>query len=383
MGVKGYLLICITDLFSLSLKSSPVPCALVNFPCGEATTVSIIPSGGIPLNGQSSVYSRVPFWYTRSMQLPKKRLFFRYAINLCLIGIAFWGGARLYFELTDGFSIANIRSNGTDDVYVQLPALNQEERLRIEAIFKQPFRYFGKGCQSYAFVSNDGHYVLKFLKYKHFHRDPWVRWLTFIPPVEQYQRHKMAQKKEKLEKLLGSWKIAYEQMPQETGVIYVHLKNSQQLQQEAVIIDKLGIAHPLNVNQYEFLLQKRANLLCPTLNQMMADRREQEAKELIDKLLAMLVSEHQLGVIDHDYALMQNTGVLEGCPLHIDVGQFECDEQLKEPEMAVQQLFDQTYKFRLWLQKYYPELRRHLDERLYQFMGDALYQLTPRPKVKA
>ncbi|MFQ5730237.1 MAG: hypothetical protein ACE5GN_07740, partial [Waddliaceae bacterium] len=83
---------------------------------------------------------------------------------------------------------------------------------------------------------------------------------------------------------------------------------------------------------------------------------------------------------DNDHALMQNTGVLEGLPVHVDVGQFVKNEAMKDSAIYNQELFNKTYKFRIWLQDKYPELLSYLDAELHHEMGDIFYQLKYIPK---
>ena len=61
----------------------------------------------------------------------------------------------------------------------------------------------------------------------------------------------------------------------------------------------------------------------------------------------MLVSEYRRGFADNDHATVQNTGVLDGRPIHIDVGQFVRNERVKEPRLFHQELFNKTWKFQL------------------------------------
>lgn len=305
------------------------------------------------------------------MKLVKRSL-----ILACLF-LLIYGTGRLYYAVTAGFTIGNITYDLAYDSRWEMTPQSQEEASKLEAILQQPYHYLGKGCQSYVFASEDGRYVLKFFKYQRFRPQAWLDYVTFIPGIERIRQEKIERKRKKLEGVFTSWKIAYEALRPETGVVFVHLNKSDK--QPFVIYDKMGWKHSLNLGDYEFLLQRKAKLLCPTLDDFMAQGKVSEAKQLIDRLVQMILSEYQRGFADNDHALMQNTGVLDGRPVHIDVGQFVQNEKVKDSKVSNQELFNKTWKFRIWLGEHHPALARHLELTLRQAIGDdAFSALKPR-----
>ena len=302
---------------------------------------------------------------------------FRYLLVSILLLGAVYGIGRLYYQVTGGFTEGNIASNYSYDPRWDVAPLTPEKKDEVQTILSQPFHYLGKGCQSYVFVSEDGHYVIKFFKYQRFRPQAWLDYLTFLPYVEDYRLRKIAKKKNKLENVYSSWKIAYEKLQPETGVIYVHLNKSDDWKLSLLAYDKMGLTHHLDIDEHEFLVQKRAEMLCPTIDRLMAEGKSTEAQLLLDRLLAMILSEYNRGYADNDHALMQNTGVYNGYPVHIDVGQFIYNPLVKDPKVYHQELFSKMFKFRLWLEKKYPDLKKHLDTKLYELMGDKLQTLKP------
>jgi hypothetical protein len=99
-------------------------------------------------------------------------------------------------------------------------------------------------------------------------------------------------------------------------------------------------------------------------------------------LLLMLTTEYYSGYADNDHALMQNTGVFEGRPVHIDVGQFVKEDTIKNPSVYQQELFNKTWKFRNWLRKKHPELLAHIDHELVKELGNQFYSLQFIPKER-
>ncbi|MCE5316190.1 MAG: hypothetical protein LLG04_02350 [Parachlamydia sp.] len=313
------------------------------------------------------------------------RKYIKYLVLLALVWALAYGVGRIYYRTTGGFTISNITYDLPYDARWEMRSPDEDEAHAVEAILHQPFHYLGKGCQSYVFVSEDNRYVLKFFKYQRFRPKAWLPYMTFIPGMEGYLQSKSECKKRKLESVFSSWKIAYEDLLPETGVLFVHLNKTQlnmtkgQREKPFVIYDKMGWEHSLNLNDYEYLLQRKAKLLCPTLDGLMAQGKVYEAKQLLDRLIQMLLSEYHRGYADNDHALMQNTGVLDGRPVHIDVGQFVKNDKVRDPEVYNHELFNKTWKFRKWLSENHPELASHLEMLLRQVMGDEAFSaLKPR-----
>lgn len=301
-------------------------------------------------------------------------------VYLLLILIVLYGAGRLYFQVTGGFTVSNITGMpAMDKIAIQEPS--SIELRRIDTALSQPFKYLGKGCQSYVFESADSLYVLKFLKLQRFKTQPYLDLFAFLPPVEIYQAKKSAQKKEKLATLLASWKIAYEDLPSETGVVYFHLPERSALDKKIRIIDKAGFSHEVDTRETAFLLQRKASMLCPVIARYMDEKEVDKAKEVLNQLIAHLVAEYRSGFGDNDHALMQNTGVLDGSPIHIDVGQLSQEERFKVPKVYHEELFSKTYKFRIWLSKRYPELERHLYMLLESVIGPEIATLKPKLKT--
>lgn len=304
--------------------------------------------------------------------------FFRALLWTCIFIAVVYGVGRLYYRLTGGFTEGNITYNLPYDPRWDILPLSEEEKEQVKAILGQEFTYLGKGCQSYVFKSKDDKYVLKFFKYQRFRPQAWLDYATFIPGIQEYRQDKIEKKKTKLESVFTSWKIAYEKLRPETGVVFVHLNKTQNLNQPITLYDKLGLKHVLNLDDYEFLVQKKAELLCPTLEKMVAENRLKDARLLIDRLLYLVISEYQRGYADNDHALMQNTGVYENQPIHIDVGQFVFNRKIQNRSLANQELFNKTWKFHRWLERNAPPLAIHLKMRLQEIIGGEYSLLKPR-----
>jgi len=305
-----------------------------------------------------------------------KRLIKRLLLAFALL-TSVYGGGRLYYSITDGFVESNIHNDQPYEARWELPPLNEEEKALITEILSQDFYYLGKGCQSYVFQSNDDKYVIKFFKYQRMRPQFWLEYLAFIPQVNSYIQKKALSKKEKLDTAYASWKLAYEDLKEESGVLYVHFNKKAIWQQEIALHDKMGTKHLLMLDNLEFMIQKKGEMLCDVLIRHKQNNSLPDAFAIVDNLVEVLISEYQRGYADNDHALMQNTGVFAGAPMHIDVGQFIKNSIVKTPDVYKQELFNKMWKFRLWLDSELPEVKAHLDAHLEMVIGPEFSAMQP------
>lgn len=307
----------------------------------------------------------------KNKKIIKWMLFIVLAILLC------FGIGKLYYFLTAGFSIRQITSDLSYNPEWETHPLSSSEKKEVNTALDQEYTYLGKGCQSYVFASEDGNYVIKFLKHQHFRPQRWINLFTFIPSINEYQQTSKDVKRQKLEKLFIGCKIAFEDLKSETGIIYVHLNKSNNWKKTLTIVDRLGFKHHLDVDRMEFILQHRAKMFADTIIDFMEQSSQKEAELLIDRLLVMLISEYQRGIADNDHALMQNTGVLNGRPIHIDIGQFIHNQTVQDPVIYKKEVFDKTFLFHQWLKTHYPTLSDHLKNRLLALIGPDYFFIVP------
>lgn len=289
----------------------------------------------------------------------------------------FYGFSILYYQATEGFALKHIRSDFSFDVRWQTRTLSETEENLSDHILSQKFSYLGKGCQSYVFESEDGKYVLKFFKYQRLKEREWLKKFSFIPFIDAYQLKKNRRKCAKREGVFKSWKLAFDHLSQETGVVYVHLNKSDHLRRTVHIVDKVGVSYFLSMDDYEFMIQKKAQMLCDEIDASLKHNNINYVNNLLKTLIDQVLSEYRRGFADNDHALMQNTGVFEGEPIHVDVGQFVQNDQVKNPTFYLQELYTKTYKFRLWLREKHPNLCDAFEEHLESVIGEDFSKMKP------
>jgi hypothetical protein len=222
-------------------------------------------------------------------------------------------------KATDGFSLNKISSSDAPE----LSSLG-DEALAVE-VLQQPFFYLGKGGQSYAFASADGQYVLKFF---HNRPNPFV-------PRSSYK----AKKYRKLQRAFEGYHLVYKELGERSGLLFLHLNNIPFQKLPVTLVDKLNIAHSVDLNTLEFVLQKKAESVESYLKQ-----HPQEGLQAMRDFFQTLAA-HQIA--DEDPRSYANMGF---------VGQ---DAVLCDPGRCVKkQAATQSFspKFEQWLSQHFPEL---------------------------
>jgi hypothetical protein len=273
---------------------------------------------------------------------------------------------RFCHKQTDGFAIEKISSSLT--YHPEWAAESKETPAHIASILSQPFTYLGKGAQSYVFESEDKKYVLKFFRHSHM-RPPL--WTSLGLPLPRRQK-KIDTSWSKLNKDFRSYKIAFEELKEETGLIYLHLNKTDHLKQKVSILDKLGIRHELEIDEMEFLLQRKATLLYPQLKKWIDERDINQAKTGLSSLIELLALRFEKGIYDKDPDLNTNFGFCRNRAIQIDVGRFKKDPAMCDREVCHHSLIRITDHLKQWLDGCCPELSQYLQEQIRETAQNSL-----------
>lgn len=279
---------------------------------------------------------------------------------LCIcIPFVIWGIERFCHHKTAGFTVWRVSSDlPFNSQWEVIPS--PEETEATKHILDQSFSYLGRGAQSYAFLSEDGQYVLKFFQY--YRMRPPI-WAPLVP--SSFSKEKVARRTSLLHQDFDSYKIAFENLKVETGLVYLHLnKTNHFLNKKTKIIDRLGIVHTIDMDQMEFLLQKKADLAYPTIKKLMSED-EEKAKQAIDNLLELIITRCHKGIFDKDADLSTNFGFCQEKAVQIDAGRFRWDSTRTQYEVTKADLLHSAGPFKKWLiENQFNTLADHLDEKI-------------------
>lgn len=274
---------------------------------------------------------------------------------IALIIVMSYGLSRVYFRLTDDFRLANIKYEMPYHPEWEIAPHAPQEQQKLDGILNQTFYYIGKGAQSYAFVSEDQKYVIKFFKFKHRYQKLTIRMLPSIPPFKEYKLKNAAKKQRKLLTPFKGYKLAYDLHKEGSGLVTIHLNPTTHLNKTVKVRDKIGIKRYIELDPHVFIIQEKATVTAHLFHQHLKKGDIQTTKHWIRKIIDHHVEEYQKGLYDKDHSVMKNMGFVADRPIRIDVGMFQYDERMKQPEAQKEDLKIITTTIEKWFQQHYPQ----------------------------
>jgi hypothetical protein len=262
----------------------------------------------------------------------------------------------------------NHREFGTKDFYHPFMLGLQEriapsEEVKKEAleILNQPFTYLSYGGQSTVYESLDKKYVIKFfnprmvIKENWFHQFAKLRRLNSLKWITNtYFRQKL-----RLKKYFLRYELAFKDLKEETGLVYVHLDPSTALSQTMVLTDKEGNPHQFNLDAYPFVLQKKVELTMHHLDRLLKNGDVNGAKEGVKQIYELFLSRAQKGYTDRLQTLHKNYGFFEGRAVQLDVGRIRKIPAISEnPQKEMERIISNITPSLA----HYPELASVLEE---------------------
>ncbi len=256
---------------------------------------------------------------------------------------------------TDGFKICKISSNVSFHPQLAVKPAQPDELILAKQALAQPFSYLAKGSQTFVFLSEDQNYVIKLIRYNHIRPSLWDR-LT--------SKEKCAALDSKLQRDFTSYKIAYEQLKEETGLVFLHLSKTDYLHQKLTLVDKIGIAHTLDLDHTDFILQKRVQPFYPYLKNLMDKNKEEDAKIVLSHLVSLLFNQYKKGIINTDVDLFKNFGCLDKQAVELDIGSLRQDIPSHDIKQYQEEILKVTDCLHNKLSQEFPSLDSHLLQEL-------------------
>jgi hypothetical protein len=233
---------------------------------------------------------------------------------------------RFCHEATGTFSLYKITLNRPEDPTWNDPSQHPPS-------LNEPFTFLGHGNESFAFLSADKKTVLKVFKLQ-FLRPAYFKEMVRAPLAE-WPETLVRARKARLDRTFSSIKIAYDLLREETALEYVHLTPTTHFTKPLILIDKLGISHTLDPNSLKFVLQKKADLVFPTLDVLVSQKKYDAVQAHVDSLLNLIEKRAALGIVDRDATLGTNFGFIDGKAVEIDIGSFSFGPTDPEKERAL------------------------------------------------
>jgi hypothetical protein len=228
----------------------------------------------------------------------------------------------------------------------------------------QSFYYLGGGVQCYAFLGEDQETVLKL--YKHHHMGLSTDLCKKILPL-RFKTSLLARREKRMSHIFQSGQIAQDLLSEGTGTTFLHISKEPMGLGKTILYDKLGIAHEVDLDQTDFLIQKRADPAGTYLHALLKERRVDEAIAAMRDLCGLIKARSQKGIKNKDGNVIENCGFLAKQPIELDVGSFVYRQKSVHPDPHSKAAFRATLQLLGWVKKHYPEhLTRCAEELLHE-----------------
>jgi hypothetical protein len=242
-----------------------------------------------------------------SYQILRGKRFWGLGVFFALI---LWGSYWAYQHKALGFSVAKITSTFSNDGSLGIEEPSGRDLDQLRTALRQKYKFLAVGSQSYAFVSEDGKYVIKFFRMKH-----------LIPRIsDAWNKGRIEYQRENLLSIFKAHKMAYDEYRKDAGLVYIHLNRSGHLETKLTVSDVLGRSHVIDLDQTEFVLQEKAELIFTRLKKLVKQRDKSGVQSAIAAVMDLVKRRIDQGIADHDKAVKHNYGFVGDRPVQLDIG---------------------------------------------------------------
>ena len=248
----------------------------------------------------------------------------------------------VHFSFDTNLHLTNITSTIPYRAEWAIKPLEEPDISKVTEILQQPFSYLNEGGQAYAFASADQKYVLKLFKFKRFRPSLSVSLLPPIFPFKAYRERHITKRYNKLLTAFNSYKIAYESLRQESGLIFVQL-NYAHAPQIITLIDKSKRKISVDLANISYILQEKGEMFSHVLTRILNRGDRQVAQQRISQLFDLYLSEYNKGIYDLDLGVVHNIGFIEDKIFHLDAGKLIHDERIKDGEFREKKINRNSY----------------------------------------
>lgn len=273
------------------------------------------------------------------------------------------------YRFKGGYSLSKIISQQPHQI---LWSARPEVFEKIVHLLDQPFTYAGSGGTSFAFLGKDGNTILKLFKHQHLQAPSWLFAFSFPGMGELFRLEKILYREAKhhhkrIKFFFTSCAIAYDELKNETGLLFLALHKDPRYKKTVTLIDRLGSSLQVDLSQTEFAIQRRAIPLLEHLQILIDQGHILNAQQALESLVSLLAKRSSKGIADRDPHLSLNFGFIENQAVEFDIGSFSKEPHLSTASEVKKELFFATYELRQWLQDRSPMLQEHLCRLIAEF----------------
>ena len=226
---------------------------------------------------------------------------------------------RLYHFLTDGFSLHRIsHSTPSPSPFNETILFDPTMRKEIDEALLQDFHYLDSGSQCFVFVSQDSNYVLKFFKHHRWRLSSLEQLWLSLPLCKEIKEKKLNKKYNSHVDTYKSYCTSFEKFRKKTGLLLIHLSTGGKEFPVVTIQDRIYRRHRIPLNNFTFLLQRRATPMTQYIAQ--CGRDTEKIRRLIVEYINLIEERAILGYLNKDPSFARNFGVSNDSLVEIDIG---------------------------------------------------------------
>lgn len=192
----------------------------------------------------------------------------------------------------------------------------------LQDIVSQKFSYLASGRQSFAFVSEDGKWVLKILNQSRFDLPEILRKM----PMPRWLKEKRKRRKARVSNFFASYKLASQKLKEECALIYAHFDDS--FFPSVILKDPIGYKHQIDLSHCWFVIQKKLDPIKSTL--LEAEKDPIRWKKRVSSFFDLISARCLKGIVDDDLNVEGNIGYLDDTAYLLDPGRLFLDQKVKE-----------------------------------------------------
>lgn len=255
---------------------------------------------------------------------------FRYLIFSVLGILGLMGGHLVYLYNHREFSPPAFRHPYILKSEDQAP--DDATKQKISQILEQKFTYLGSGTQMTAYESADHQYVIKFFNPRNTIKESWFHHYSRLREMSSWKWivKTYFEKEERLQKLFKCYRLAFRDLREESGLIYLHFDRSSSLFQKIDVAHQDGKEYLVDLDICPFVLQKRVDIAMTHIKEQLAKGAIEEVKKDVRQIYQLFLTRAQKGYTDHRQSLFKNYGFADGRVIQLDVGRIKHDERVKK-----------------------------------------------------
>lgn len=221
-------------------------------------------------------------------------------------------------------------------------------------VSQQALRWVGKGSVAFIFATPDDKYVVKFMNMTLFKRPTNHGFLKKVFSSKRKKPFRDA----RMEDIFQSVRLCFDELQEETGVIYVHLNRTKEKIHGLKLIDSYGQSQRVCGDDTCFLMQRQAKPLFKVLTDLMDKGATEEASRRIDQIFDLLTSLARKGYVDGDERLISNNniGFIDSRAIYIDTFHFYPANHLDLVQRMHYECQQRLVPLERWLKLNYPVL---------------------------